>query len=178
MLVAPLAGALADRIGSRPLLVTGLLLQAGGLAWVAALASTTDTSYAQWVVPLIIAGVGISMTVPTVPTAALGAVPAGDVGRASGVNNTLQRFGAAFGIALVSAVFAANGHFGSAASFTSGYRPAMVVSAGISLLGAAAAVAIGRKRPVPEPTAVPVPAAKARVAGAVPATVISGAEPS
>jgi MFS family permease len=103
------------------------------------------------VVPLIIAGVGISMTVPTVPTAALGAVPPGDVGRASGVNNTLQRFGAAFGIALVSAVFAANGHFGSVAAFTAGYRPAMVVSAAISLLGAAAAVAIGRKR-VPVPT--------------------------
>jgi len=178
MLVAPLAGALADRIGSRPLLVTGLLLQAGGLAWVAALASTADTSYARWVVPLIIAGIGISMTVPTVPTAALGAVPPGDVGRASGVNNTLQRFGAAFGIALVSAVFAANGHFGSAASFTSGYRPAMVVSAGISLLGAAAAAAIGRRRPVPEPAAVPVSAAKERVAGAVPATVNSGADPS
>ena len=178
MVVAPLAGALADRIGTRPLLVTGLLLQAGGLAWVAALTSTADTSYARWVVPLIIAGIGISMTVPTVPTAALGAVPAGDVGRASGVNNTLQRFGAAFGIAVVSAVFAANGHFGSAASFTSGYRPAMVVSAGISLLGAAAAAAIGRRRPVPEPAAVPVSAAKERVAGAVPATVNSGADPS
>ena len=178
MVVAPLAGALADRIGTRPLLVTGLLLQAGGLAWVAALASTADTGYARWVAPLVIAGIGISMTVPTVPTAALGAVPPGDVGRASGVNNTMQRFGAAFGIALVSAVFAANGHFGSAASFTSGYRPAMVVSAGISLLGAAAAVAIGRRRPVPEPAAVPVTAAKERVADAVPATVNSGADPS
>jgi MFS family permease len=146
MVVAPLAGALADRIGPRPLLVGGLLMQAGGLAWVAALASTADHGYGRFVVPLIIAGVGISMTVPTVPTAALGAVPASDVGRASGVNNTLQRFGAAFGIALVAAVFAANGHFGSVAAFTAGYRPAMVVSAAISLLGAAAAVAIGHKR--------------------------------
>ncbi|HTU08740.1 MAG TPA: MFS transporter, partial [Trebonia sp.] len=66
---------------------------------------------------------------------------------ASGVNNTLQRFGSAFGIALATAVFAAHGHFGSVASFTAGYRPAMAVSAGISLLGAVAAVAIGR-RPV------------------------------
>ena len=119
-------------------------------------------------VPLIIAGVGISMTLPTVPTAALGAVPPGDVGRASGVNNTLQRFGAAFGIALVSAVFAANGHFGSVAAFTAGYRPAMAVSAGISLLGAVAAVAIGRKR-------APVPTAKMAGAGDVPAAVNTGA---
>ena len=55
---------------------------------------------------------------------------------------------------------------GSAASFTAGYRPAMAVSAGISLLGAAAAVAIGRKRPAPAagpaPASLPVPAAKWR----------------
>ena len=147
MVVAPLAGALADRIGTRPLLVTGLVLQAAGLAWVASLASdTAGGSYGRFVAPLVIAGAGVSMALPTVPTAALGAVPPGDVNRASGVTNTLQRFGAAFGIALVTAVFAANGHLGSAASVTAGYRPAMAVSAAISLAGAAAAVAMGRRR--------------------------------
>ena len=85
------------------------------------------------------------MAIPTAPPAVLGAVGPADVGRASGVSNTMQRFGAAFGIALVTAVFAANGHLGSVASFTAGYRPAMFVSAGISLLGAVAAVAIGRR---------------------------------
>jgi EmrB/QacA subfamily drug resistance transporter len=181
MVVAPLAGALADRVGTRPLLVAGLAMQAGGLAWVASLAaSTADGGYGRFVVPLIIAGAGVSMALPTVPTAALGAVPPGDVGRASGVNNTLQRFGSAFGIALASAVFAANGHFGSAASFTAGYRPAMAVSAGISLLGAAAAIAIGRKRPAPAAPAAPapVPAAQPRGAGDVPAVMNSGADAS
>ena len=148
MVVAPLAGALADRIGTRPLLVLGLALQAAGLAWVASLASgAADGGYGRFVAPLIIAGVGVSMGLPTVPTTTLGAVPPSDVGRASGVGNTTQRFGAAFGIALVTAVFAANGHLGSVASFSAGYRPAMFVSAGISLLGAAAAVAIGRRAP-------------------------------
>jgi len=151
MVVAPLAGALADRIGARPLLVCGLLLQAAGLAWVASLASagagaSGAPGYGRFVLPLIIAGAGISMAIPTAPTAALGAVGPRDVGRASGVNNTMQRFGATFGIALVTAVFAANGHLGSVASFTAGYRPAMAVSAGISLLGAAAAVTVGRRR--------------------------------
>jgi EmrB/QacA subfamily drug resistance transporter len=145
MVVAPLAGALADRIGTRPLLVTGLLMQAGGLAWVASLAATAGGGYARFVIPLIIAGIGVSMALPTVPTATLSAVPAGDVGRASGVSNTMQRFGSAFGIAVASAVFAAHGHLGSVASFTSGYRPAMVVSAVISLAGAVAAVAVGRR---------------------------------
>jgi EmrB/QacA subfamily drug resistance transporter len=151
MIVAPLAGALADRIGTRPLLTVGLAMQAGGIAWIALLASAGAVSagnagYGRYVVPFIIAGIGISMAIPTVPTAALSAVSPADVGRASGVNNTMQRFGGAFGIALVSAVFAGNGHLGTAASFTAGYRPAMLGAAGLSLLGALAAVAIGRRR--------------------------------
>jgi len=166
MVVAPLAGALADRIGARPLLITGLGLQAVGLAWVASLASAAAGSagYGRFVIPLVIAGIGVSMAIPTVPSATLGAVPPGDVGRASGVSNTMQRFGGAFGIAVVTAVFAAHGHFGSVASFTSGYRPAMVVSAVISLLGAIAAVGVGRPRPADaEPSSAPsaVPAQRA-----------------
>ena len=147
MVIAPVAGALADRIGTRPLLVTGLTLQAAGLAWVGLLASAGSAGYGQYVVPFVIAGVGISMAIPTVPTSALSAVPQADVGLASGVTNTMQRFGGAFGIALVSAVFAANGHLGTAASFTSGYRPGMLGAAALSLLGALAALAIARRRP-------------------------------
>ena len=158
MIVAPVAGALADRIGTRPLLVVGLALQAAGLAWVGLLASSGPAlaetgGYGRYVVPFVIAGVGISMAIPTVPTAALGAVSPADVGQASGVTNTTQRFGGAFGIALVSAVFAAHGHLGTAASFTAGYRPAMLGAAGLSLLGAVAAVAIGRRRAVTSPAA-------------------------
>ena len=151
MVVAPVAGALADRIGTRPLLVVGLALQAGGLAWVGLLAAAGPVlaetgGYGRYVVPFVVAGVGISMAIPTVPTAALSAVSPADVGRASGVSNTMQRFGGAFGIALVSAVFAAHGHLGTAASFTAGYRPAMLGAAGLSLLGAVAAVAISGRR--------------------------------
>jgi len=147
MIIAPVAGALADRIGTRPLLVTGLTLQAGGLAWVGLLASAGSAGYGQYVAPFVIAGVGISMAIPTVPTSALSAVAQADVGLASGVTNTMQRFGGAFGIALVSAVFAANGHLGTAASFTAGYRPGMLGAAALSLLGAFAALAVARRRP-------------------------------
>ena len=176
MVVAPLAGALADRIGTRPLLICGLLLQAGGLAWVASLASAAAGGYGRFVPPLIIAGTGISMAIPTAPTAALGAVGPQDVGRASGVNNTMQRFGAAFGIAIVTAVFAASGHLGSVAAFTAGYRPAMAVAAGISLLGAAAAVAVGRRQGVAQvPFPAPSPAAARRAPDAAPTIVTQGA---
>jgi MFS family permease len=145
MVVAPLAGALADRIGPRPLMTAGLVMQAAGLAWLAAVASATGVSYERFVIPLILAGVGISMVLPTAPTATLNSVGPGDIGRASGVGNTMQRFGAAFGIAIVTAVFTAHGHLGSPASVTSGYRPALVASAAFSLLGAVAAMAVSRR---------------------------------
>ncbi len=129
VLVAPGSGALADRIGARPLLITGLALQAAGLAWIADMA-TASGGYARFVAPLIIAGAGISMALPATATAALGAVQPADIGRASGVNNTLQRFGGAFGVAIATAVFSAHGHLGSPASVASGYRPALAASAG------------------------------------------------
>jgi EmrB/QacA subfamily drug resistance transporter len=153
VLIAPAAGALADRVGTRPLLVIGLVLQAAGLSWVA-LAATTTVGYGELIVPLIVAGVGISMAIPAAPTAALGAVGPADMGKASGVLNTLQRFGSVFGVALIAAVFAGSGHLGSAAGMVSGFRPALAVSAGLSLLGAVSALAISRPvrtRPVPAP---------------------------
>ena len=145
MIVAPLAGAFADRIGTRPLLVTGLALQGIGLVWFAAIASAAG-SYGQFVAPLLIAGVGISMSIPTSASAALGAVPPAEVGTASGVNNTMGRFGGAFGVAIVTAVFSAHGSLASSAGVVAGYRPALVVSAVLSLAGSAAAVAIRRRR--------------------------------
>jgi EmrB/QacA subfamily drug resistance transporter len=145
MIIAPLAGALADRIGTRPLMAAGLALQAGGLAWIA-LAASARTPYPQLIAPLIIAGIGISAAIPATASAALSAVPPGDLGTASGVQNTLQRFGGVFGIAIVSAVFAAAGHLGSAGGVTAGFRPALGVAAGLSLLGAVIALAFGARR--------------------------------
>ena len=60
MLVAPWAGILSDRIGSRPLMATGLALQAGALAWLAAI-STPDVAYASLVLPFAMAGAGMAL---------------------------------------------------------------------------------------------------------------------
>ena len=76
-----------------------------------------------------------------------GSVSPSDVGKASGVNSTMQRFGSAFAIAVASAVFAANGQLGTAAAFTAGFRPALTVVAAMSLLGALAALAISHQPP-------------------------------
>jgi MFS family permease len=126
-------------------MVAGMLLQGVGFAWFA-LVATTGVGYQQLVLPLLVAGVGVSMVFATAPTAALSAVAPPDMGKASGANGTLQRFGGVFGIAVATAVFAANGHLGTAASFTAGFRPALAVAAGLSLLGAMTALAVGSRR--------------------------------
>jgi EmrB/QacA subfamily drug resistance transporter len=140
LVVAPLAGMLADRVGTRPVMAAGMLLQGIGLGWFALLA-TASAAYGELVIPLIVAGVGISMALPMVPTAIMNSVAPKDMGKASGVNSTMQRFGSAFAIAIASAVFASNGHIGSALSFDAGFRPALAMVAGLSLVGALTAVA-------------------------------------
>jgi EmrB/QacA subfamily drug resistance transporter len=146
ILIAPLAGKLSDRVGPRPLMLAGLLLQGVGLGWLA-LTATAGAGYGGLVLPLLTAGVGVSMAFPTVPAAALGAVAASDMGKASGANNTMQRFGGVFGVAIVTAVFAAHGHLGSSASFAAGFQPALGVAAALSILGGASALLVtGRQR--------------------------------
>jgi len=141
LVVAPLAGLLSDRIGPRPVLASGMLLQGAGLIWVAALA-TTSPAYPSFIAPLVIAGAGISMALPVAPAAALSAVPPADLGKASGINSTLQRFGSAFGVAIATTVFTANGHIATPASFTAGLRPALQAAAALSLAGVLTALAV------------------------------------
>jgi MFS family permease len=83
MLVSPIAGALSDRIGRRPIMVTALSLQALGLTWFAAHGSLA-TSWIELDIALLITGIGISMALPTVPTAVLSAVAPQEMGKASG----------------------------------------------------------------------------------------------
>ncbi len=171
LLVAPTAGLLADRFGQRPVMLVGLLLFAVGLAWLAVVA-TPEAGYARLVLPLLLAGVGISMPFATTPTAALSAVAPMDMGKASGATNTLQRFGGVFGVAVATAVFTANGHLGTPASFEAGLRPALALAASLAVLGALSAVAVGNRRvpSVAQPGAAPTvsfPSSKALLTGAV-----------
>ncbi|MBV8086494.1 MAG: DHA2 family efflux MFS transporter permease subunit [Chloroflexi bacterium] len=142
LFIAPLAGALSDRVGRRPLMATGMFLQGAGFAAFAALAGST-AGYWLSIGPLVVAGIGVSMVLPVTPAAVLSAVAPADMGRASAVNSTLQRFGSAFGVAVITAVFAGSGSLASAPAFMAGFRPALVVAAALSILGAFCALAIG-----------------------------------
>ncbi len=141
MLVSPIAGALSDRIGRRPIMVVGLSMLTVGFVWVAWHGSLA-TSWIELVIALLIAGVGISMALPTVPTAVLSAVAPYEMGKASGINYMAQRFGSVFAIAIASAVFSANGHLGSPASVTAGFGPALWACAAFAALAALTALGI------------------------------------
>jgi EmrB/QacA subfamily drug resistance transporter len=142
---APRAGAMVDRVGERPLVVGGLLLQAAGIAWIALIAEP-DLAYAATVAPMILTGAGIAMAMPACQTAVVGAVAPSDIGRASGTFTTMRWFGGVFGIAIVVAAFAAAGGYASPQDFTDGFAPAMGVAAGLSLAGAIAGLALPARR--------------------------------
>ena len=146
LFISPLAGALSDRIGRRPIMVVGLALQAIGFIWVAARGSLS-TSWIELTVALLVAGIGISMALPTVPTAVLSAVSPEEIGKASGINYMAQRFGAVFAIAIGSAVFSTYGHLGTPASVTAGFKPALWACAAFAVLAAVSAVGMTSRTP-------------------------------
>ena len=131
-LVAPVAGARIARVGERPLLVGGLLLQAAGFAWVALIARP-GLAYPMLVPPFVLAGAGVSMAMPAAQSAVLGAASPALIGKASGVFSTLRQLGGTFGIAILAAAFTASGGYGSAAEFSDGFGAAATTAAVLSL---------------------------------------------
>jgi EmrB/QacA subfamily drug resistance transporter len=143
--VAPLVGTLVDRFGERPFMVGGLSLQALGMAWIALIADPGLT-YSQFVLPSIVAGVGVSMAIPSAQNSVVGSVALEDVGKAAGANSMMRELGGVFGIALAVAVFAGAGSFASADAFLNGFAPAIAVVAALSLAGAIVALALPSRR--------------------------------
>jgi EmrB/QacA subfamily drug resistance transporter len=141
MLIAPIAGALSDRIGNRPLLLTGLALQAAGLGWIAAIARP-GMSYTWLAVALGVAGIGISLCFPTVANAVVGSVPASEMGIASGTNSALREIGGVFGIAILASVFAHSGVYASPSAFIDHFKNAVWLGAAFSAVGILAAAAL------------------------------------
>jgi EmrB/QacA subfamily drug resistance transporter len=146
---APVAGALVDRLGERPFLIAGPLLQATGMGWIGIIAGP-DTDYIQFVAPLIVAGVGVSMSFPAAQNAVLGSVAETAIGKASGINSTMRELGGVFGIALSVALFAGAGSLASPQAFSEGFEAAMGVAVVLSLLAALSGAALpGRRRAAP-----------------------------
>jgi EmrB/QacA subfamily drug resistance transporter len=141
IIVAPIAGILADRIGGRPILATGMALQAVALGWLAMVVTPT-VPYGTMVVPFIMAGVGMGLFFAPIANVVLSAVRPEEEGKASGATNTIREVGGVFGVAVLAAVFTANGSYNDPAAYVAGLQPAIALGALVVGVGAIAALFI------------------------------------
>jgi EmrB/QacA subfamily drug resistance transporter len=141
VVVAPIAGWASGRIGARPILAAGLALQALGLAWIAAVTSPT-VSYATLVPAFVVSGTGMGLFFAPIANVVLSAVRQEEEGKASGANNTIRELGGVFGVAVLAAIFAANGSYTTPQTYVNGLIPGVFAGAAFVALGAALAVAL------------------------------------
>jgi EmrB/QacA subfamily drug resistance transporter len=144
MIVAPLAGLLSDRIGSRPLMATGLALQAGALAWLAVI-SDPSTPFAELIAPFVMAGTGMALVFAPSANAVLSSVRPSEAGQASGATNAIREVGGVMGVAVLASVFSAHGGYGDPQTFTDGITAALPIGAAVLAAGALIALLVPRK---------------------------------
>jgi EmrB/QacA subfamily drug resistance transporter len=141
MLLTPVGGVLADRWGTRPLLVVGVGMVAAGLAELAMVVAP-GVAYAALVPGMVALGAGSALFFAPVAAAVLGAVAPTEQGAASGVATAVRELAVVVGIAVLASVFAANGDLASAPGFLAGIGPALWVGAAIAAAGVLAASAL------------------------------------
>ncbi len=146
MFIAPIAGALSDRISPKLIIGTGLTLQAVALAWIG-LVSTPTVPYSSLIAPFVVAGVGMALFFAPVANVVLSAVRPHEEGQASGANNAIRELGGVFGVAVLAAVFSHVGGYGSGQAFSDGTNTPCSSAPAVVAVGALAAFAMpGRPR--------------------------------
>jgi EmrB/QacA subfamily drug resistance transporter len=143
MFVAPIAGALSDRIGGRPLMALGLALQSIALGWLATI-SAVDVAYSRLIIPFALAGTGMALVFAPVANVVLSSVRPEEQGKASGANNAIREVGGALGVAVLAAVFSNAGSYRTGQTFVNGLVPAVWTGAGVLAVGAVLALLVPR----------------------------------
>jgi EmrB/QacA subfamily drug resistance transporter len=148
VLLAPLAGRLSDRIGSRWLMGAGLVFVSISLV----IESTFGVHSSYWnILPaMLVGGMGMAFAMTPTAAAAMGSVPVDKAGVGSAVLNSMRQVGGSLGIALMGAIVVASVHVPTTAprapaQFVDGFRNAVLVAAAIALAGAVVAVMTVRK---------------------------------
>ncbi len=145
IVVSPIAGALSDRVGGHRLMGLGLLLQASGLAWIAAV-SSPSAPYIDLVAPFTLSGIGMALFFAPVANLVLSSVRPEQEGQASGANNAIRELGGVFGVAVLASIFAHYGGYRTGTTFVHGMSVAVYIGAAVVAVGGLAALAITRTR--------------------------------
>jgi EmrB/QacA subfamily drug resistance transporter len=144
ILVAPIAGKLSDRIGSRWLMTGGMTLLGIQLLYYSTLG--TEANFWDLLPALLIGGVGMSLTMTPSAAAIIGSVPTDKAGVGSAVMNRMRQVGGSIGVALIGAIIAAKvGDQRSPEAFVDGLSTALVVASGFAFVGAIVAAVTVRK---------------------------------
>jgi EmrB/QacA subfamily drug resistance transporter len=145
MFIAPVAGKLADRIGPRPLVASGMIILAGSLFFFSRLG--THESFWSLLPGMLLGGVGMSLAMPPTTAAAMSSVRPDKAGVGSAVLNSMRQVGGSLGIAVMGAIVAAGISSSLAAgnprpvAFMNGFHHGLEVAAIIALAGAVIALA-------------------------------------
>lgn len=139
MIFAPIAGVLATRLGTRPVLAVGLALQAIGMGWMA-IVFEASIPFVDLIAPFAITGIGMALVFSMAPEAVLASVRPVEAGKASGATNAIREIGAVMGVAVLASVFAANGGYESPQAFNDGLVAALPVAVVVLAVGAVLAL--------------------------------------
>jgi EmrB/QacA subfamily drug resistance transporter len=101
------AGRIANRIGFRPVLLTGTACFAGGLVWYATRMGLEPSYVTRWLPATLITGLGIGLTFPVLSAAAVSSLHPERFAVGSAVNQTARQVGGAFGVALLVVILGA-----------------------------------------------------------------------
>ncbi|OHV35978.1 MULTISPECIES: DHA2 family efflux MFS transporter permease subunit [Pseudofrankia] len=175
-IAAGVGAQLIARLGTRPVIVAGSLLGAGGMFWLSRIPA--DGSFLSDVLgPMLVLAVGLGLVFVGVTTAAQTGVPAETAGLAAALINASTWLGGALGVAILSAVAASRTQDMTAAgatdgvALTEGFQSALLVAAAFLL--AATVVALRAPNPRPAGPAAAM-AAPAETAAAAPTAAVEG----
>jgi EmrB/QacA subfamily drug resistance transporter len=134
---------LVTRVGFKPVLITGLLLIAGGLVWFSRVPAPGGSFGADVLGPSLLAAFGLGFSFVSVTIGAVTGTKPHEAGLASGLINTAQQVGGALGLAILATVansrtqsLLGSGVHNSAVALTKGYDRAFLVGAGFAIVGA------------------------------------------
>jgi EmrB/QacA subfamily drug resistance transporter len=141
IITAGATAGLVTRFGFKPVLVSGLVVTAGGLIWFSQVSA--DGSYVSDILfPSLLAAIGLGLAFVSMTVAAVSGVEAHEAGLASGLINTSQQIGGALGLAILATI--ANGRTDDAlaagdrapTALTEGFQAAFAAGAGLAIAGA------------------------------------------